>query len=67
MIKWHVLSGFIVGLLAQGMSSFEATCAACWLHSQAAVKFGPALIAEDIAECLSDVLQDLQKAGTNKT
>ena len=62
-----VLSGFIVGLLAQGMSSFEATCAACWLHSQAALKFGPALIAEDIAECLSDVLQDLQKAGTNKT
>ena len=60
-----VLAGFAVGLLAQGMDAFDAACAACWLHDQAAASFGPALIAEDLAECLSGVLRDLQIAGNN--
>ncbi len=42
-----VLVGFAVGLLAQGMDIFDAASAACWLHGQAAVNFGPGLIAED--------------------
>ena len=37
-----VLAGFAVGLLAQGMDAFDAACAACWLHDQAAASFGPA-------------------------
>lgn len=60
-----VLAGFVVGLLAQGMQAFDAASAACWLHGQAAASFGPALIAEDLAECLSGVLRDLQIAGNN--
>ncbi|HJN25386.1 MAG TPA: hypothetical protein QGG18_06820 [Rhodospirillales bacterium] len=41
------MAGFAVGLLAQGMDIFDAASAACWLHGQAAVNFGPGLIAED--------------------
>lgn len=52
-----VLAGFIVGLLAQGMAAFEATCAAVWLHGACAEAFGPGLIAEDLSEVLPNVLQ----------
>ena len=62
-----VLSGFCVGLLAQGLDAFDAACAACWLHGQAAASFGPALIAEDLSERLSGVLQDLKIAENNKS
>jgi ADP-dependent NAD(P)H-hydrate dehydratase / NAD(P)H-hydrate epimerase len=34
-----VLSGIATGLLAQGMDSFDAACAAVWLHGDAARKF----------------------------
>lgn len=51
-----VLAGFITGLLAQGMPAFEAACAAVWLHGACANRFGPGLIAEDIAEQLPGVL-----------
>jgi hydroxyethylthiazole kinase-like uncharacterized protein yjeF len=54
-----VLAGLIVGLLAQGMPSFEAACAACWLHGEAASAFGPGLIAEDICDGLPDALRRL--------
>jgi len=56
-----VLAGFAVGLLAQGMDAFDAAQAACWLHGRAAMSFGPALIAEDLALSLSGVLCDLEK------
>ena len=54
-----VLAGFVVGLLAQGMAPFDTAAAAAWLHGEAAAYFGMGLIAEDLAETLPDVLQDL--------
>lgn len=52
-----VLTGMIAGLLAQGMSAFDAANAAVWLHGEAARLFGPGLIAEDIPEQLPAVLR----------
>ena len=54
-----VLAGFILGLLAQGMPGFSAACAGVWMHGAAADSFGPGLIAEDIADCLPQVLKSL--------
>ena len=51
-----VLAGFIGGLLAQGMAPFEAASAAAWLHGDAAGRFGPGLIAEDLPEILPESL-----------
>lgn len=51
-----VLTGFIAGLLAQGMPAFEAACAGAWLHGDAAGRFGPGLIAEDLPEILPESL-----------
>jgi ADP-dependent NAD(P)H-hydrate dehydratase / NAD(P)H-hydrate epimerase len=44
-----VLSGLIAGLLAQGMSAWDAAQAGVWLHGQAAREVGPGLIAEDLS------------------
>jgi NAD(P)H-hydrate epimerase len=55
-----VLGGFVVGLLAQGMPGFDAACAAVWLHGDAAAKFGPGLIAPDLAEQLPAILRRLE-------
>ncbi len=52
-----VLSGFILGLLAQGMDAFPAAAAAVWMHGEAANLFGPGLIAEDIPEALPEVFR----------
>ncbi|MGE0698895.1 MAG: NAD(P)H-hydrate dehydratase [Hyphomicrobiaceae bacterium] len=54
-----VLAGFVTGLLAQGMPSFEAACASVWLHGECANVLGPGLIAEDISEALPRVLARL--------
>ena len=54
-----MLAGIIGGLLAQSMPAFEAASAGVWMHGQAAVHFGPGLIAEDIAECLPAVWREL--------
>ncbi len=54
-----VLAGLVVGLLAQGMQSFDATCAAVWLHGEAGAACGPGLIAEDLSEALPEVLRAL--------
>ncbi len=58
-----VLAGMVVGLLAQGMPAFEAAQAAVWLHGAAAADYGPGLIAEDLADCLSPVLGRLAQVG----
>jgi NAD(P)H-hydrate repair Nnr-like enzyme with NAD(P)H-hydrate dehydratase domain len=54
-----VLAGFIGGLLAQGMDSFEAACAAAWIHAEAGRGFGPGLISEDLPERAPAVLAQL--------
>jgi NAD(P)H-hydrate epimerase len=54
-----VLAGLIAGLLAAGLSAFDAACAGTWLHGEAARLFGPGLIAEDLAEMLPAVLATL--------
>lgn len=51
-----VLAGIIAALLAQNMPAFEATCAAVWYHSQAAIKAGPGMIAEDLPGELPGVM-----------
>ena len=54
-----VLTGFILGLLAQHMDPFKAAAAAAWLHGLAATAFGPGLIAEDLPEQLPAILRRL--------
>jgi hydroxyethylthiazole kinase-like uncharacterized protein yjeF len=55
-----VLTGFIVGLMAQGHSPFHAAAAAAWLHGEAATAFGPGLIASDLPDLLPGVLRRLK-------
>jgi hydroxyethylthiazole kinase-like uncharacterized protein yjeF len=54
-----VLSGMILGLLAQGMPGFEAACAAVWIHGEAGLRFGPGLVAPDIIEQIPGILREL--------
>jgi NAD(P)H-hydrate epimerase len=54
-----VLAGFIGGMLAQGVDSFDAAAIGVWLHGEATNRFGIGLIAEDIPETLPVVLQSL--------
>ena len=54
-----VLAGFIAGLLAQKMTTFDAACCGAWLHGAAAGIFGPGLIAEDLPEMLPAILAEL--------
>ena len=56
-----VLTGFIVGLLAQGLDPFHAAAAAVWLHGEAASAFGPDLVAEDLPDLLPGVLGSLDE------
>ena len=57
-----VLSGILTGLLAQGMDTFEAACAAVWIHSEAARLFGPGLIADDLPDMIPRVLGSAQRS-----
>jgi len=54
-----VLAGMIGGLLAQGVEAFEAASMAVWMHADAAGRFGPGLIAEDLPDVIPAVLRDL--------
>ena len=58
-----VLGGIVAGLMAQAMPGFEATCAAVWMHADAAEHFGPGLIAEDLPETLPAVWRGLYAEG----
>ena len=52
-----VLAGLATGLMAQGMEVFEAACAAAWFHAEAARRFGPGLIAEDLERQIPGILR----------
>ncbi len=54
-----VLAGLIAGLLARGFAPLAAAESAAWLHVEVARRFGPGLIAEDLAPGLPAVLADL--------
>ncbi|ETD79177.1 NAD(P)H-hydrate dehydratase [Rhodobacter capsulatus] len=54
-----VLAGIITGLMARGLTPFEAACTGTWLHVEAALSFGPGLIAEDLPEELPKVFRAL--------
>jgi NAD(P)H-hydrate epimerase len=56
-----VLSGILLGLLAQGMEAFLAAAAAVWLHGAAAAAFGPGLLAEDLPDLLPSVFRRLDR------
>jgi len=58
-----VLSGMILGLLAQGMDALAAAAAAVWLHGAAARVFGPGLLAEDLPDLLPGVLRALPQVA----
>jgi len=55
-----VLAGFIGGLMAQHVDSQRAAAMAAWLHGEAASRFGPGLISEDLPELLPAVLRSLR-------
>jgi NAD(P)H-hydrate epimerase len=57
-----VLSGLVVGLLAQGMPAFESACAAVYLHAQAGALFGRGLIAEDLIDLIPEALRAVHAA-----
>ena len=57
-----VLAGLIGGLMAQRVDSYKAAVMAMWLHGEAAFRFGPGLIAEDLPEQLPAVLTALKDA-----
>jgi NAD(P)H-hydrate epimerase len=54
-----VLSGLILGLIAQKMDVLLAAAAAAWLHGQIATKHGPGLIAEDIVAGIPSALRKI--------
>ncbi len=53
-----VLAGLITGLLARGFDPFCASQTAVHLHVDAALHFGPGLIAEDLPDLIPAVLRD---------
>lgn len=54
-----VLAGLIGGLLARRFAPKRAVETAAWLHQEAARRFGPGLIAEDLPEEMPALLRDL--------
>ncbi|WP_321340150.1 NAD(P)H-hydrate dehydratase [Breoghania sp.] len=54
-----VLAGIIGGLLAQGLSGFDAAAMGAWCHGEAGRVAGAGLIAEDLAPSLKPVIARL--------
>jgi NAD(P)H-hydrate epimerase len=61
-----VLAGLSAGLMGQGMSAFDAACAATWLHGETASLFGSGLIADDLVTILPISLRKLKAAVQRK-
>lgn len=60
-----VLAGLITGLLAQGMTPFDAGCAAVWVHTEAArqvseVYGAPSTLASDLVKALPEARKLLE-------
>jgi hydroxyethylthiazole kinase-like uncharacterized protein yjeF len=51
-----VLAGMAAAMRAKGLASFEAACAAVWLHGRAAEIAGPHMIADDLAAVIPQAL-----------
>jgi len=62
-----VLAGLIGGLMAQHVDSTRAAAMAAWLHGEAASRFGPGLIAEDLPDALPAVLRRLKDLADEST
>jgi hydroxyethylthiazole kinase-like uncharacterized protein yjeF len=56
-----ILSGIVLGLLAQDMPPFEAASAAVWMHGEAARSAGPGMISEDLEPALRPVIAGLMR------
>lgn len=55
-----VLAGIMGGLMApRSMESFDAACAAVWIHGEAGLRFGPGLTAPDLVSGIPAVLRGL--------
>lgn len=55
-----VLAGIAGSLLAQGMPSFEAACAAVWLHGAAGRLAGTGLTAETLIDLIAAAIQQIR-------
>ncbi len=55
-----VLAGLIGGLMARGFSGFDAAKHASWLHTEAALSFGPGLMSEDLPDQIPAVFRQLR-------
>jgi NAD(P)H-hydrate epimerase len=53
------LAGIVTGLLARGLTPFEAASAGVWIHGETGRLAGAGLIAEDLAGQIPRVLTDL--------
>jgi len=51
-----VLAGMTATMVARGLDSFDAACAAVWLHGRAAELAGPHMIADDLSEAIPAAL-----------
>ncbi|MBA3578210.1 MAG: NAD(P)H-hydrate dehydratase [Sphingomonas sp.] len=47
-----VLAGMIAAMVARGLPTFDAACAAVWLHGRAAEIAGPGMIADDLVAAI---------------
>jgi NAD(P)H-hydrate epimerase len=59
-----VLSGIILGYLAQGVDPFYAAAMATWIHARCAEEVGFGLISEDILQQLPTVLKSVWRLAT---
>jgi hydroxyethylthiazole kinase-like uncharacterized protein yjeF len=56
-----VLAGCIGGLIAQGMNSFAACCAAVWIHGDISLSYGPGLMADNLINGIPESLGRLER------
>ena len=54
-----VLAGMITGLGAQGMTAFDAACAAVWLHGDCGKRAGFGLVAGDLPDLIAKTMKEV--------